>query len=150
MASDANRYQIKAALTPFSQPGDYVLTLEGVRSELRITMPFRILPGPPVGKDEMLLPEAQNGLVEPVVAPRGTVHTFSAWGFNSLEPIAIYGTNPDGTGIDGLQHQADRSGNVGERLTFRTDDIDQIGIYSTTFEGLDSGHKAIVYIRITP
>ena len=60
--------------TAFSQPGDYVLTFEGVRSELRITIPFRILAGPPTGKDETLLPENRTALPSrwSARAPRST------------------------------------------------------------------------------
>jgi hypothetical protein len=150
MALADNHYHLKAALPAFSQPGDYTLVLEGVRSELRLTFPFRILSGPPAGKDESLLPASSNGIVDPVSGPRGTSFTFSATGFNSQEPVAVYGTNPDGSGIDGVQMKADRGGQVGQNLTFTTDQSDQIGVYATTFEGLDSGHKAILYLRVTP
>ncbi|MBA3469639.1 MAG: hypothetical protein H0T53_08340 [Herpetosiphonaceae bacterium] len=150
-ATPEGQYHLKAALAAFSLPGDYVLTLEGVQSGQRVTIPFRILPGAPTGIDESLLPPSINGEADPLSGPRGTVVTFSASGFNPLEIVSVYGTYPDNS-VDGapFQVRATQLGDVGQNVRFTLDETYQIGVYATTFEGVDSGRKAIMYHRATP
>lgn len=152
--TDANgEYRLRAAMSLQTAPGEYVLHMKGRKGRLDVFIPFRVLPPDPSnpGGDESVIPAGLNAKVTPASGARGTKHSFTTTGFQPGERVRMYVTWPDGTVIDAsFRVTADNSGNVGQGVRFLTEEDDPVGIFKLTFEAIDSGTKAIAYLRVFP
>jgi hypothetical protein len=94
------------------------------------------------------IPESVFAYVEPNCAPAGTTFAAIGGGFNPGEQIGVYVTAPNQSVIGApFQVQADNEG-ISEPAYFTTSTGTTPGIYAFSFEGIESGHKAIAYFRI--
>jgi|SRR5687768_1254837 len=98
------------------------------------------------------VPASENATVRPNCAPRGTVFTIAAVGFQPGEMVAAYTTFPDGSVDDfGFQVQANAAGQIG--YTYETDPNtppEHFGVWVETLEGVDSHRKAFARFRVLP
>ncbi len=141
--------------TPEFPAGVWAITFEGVDSGHKGIAYFEITataaqptPPPQVGQP----PASQNAIVRPESAQRGTTFAAIGRGFNPGERIGVYVTAPDRSVYGAaFQVSADDAG-LSEVVTFSTvnDPSFPTGVWAITFEGVDSGHKAIAYFSVTP
>jgi hypothetical protein len=94
------------------------------------------------------LPPAQNAVASPTSGPRGTIFSFQGGGFTPGEALGVYVTAPDQSVFGApFQVKADDNG-VSEVVQLRSSPDFPVGVYAITFEGIESGAKAIAYFRI--
>jgi hypothetical protein len=145
-------YPVKAAVNVNAPPGLYELRVND--GEKTAVVVFKIVPYAPGAPpfDNSQIPPAKNATVSQLISVRGTPLSFMAEGFEPREPIAVYGYESDGTLVKAeFTLTATGDGRVDEpRLRFVSENSDPVGIYSTTFEGLESKRTATVYFRILP
>ena len=126
-------------------PYDVLLGLLG--NEIRDYKPVAAPPAKPG------LPASVNAVVIPDTGPRGTVFIAAGRGFTPGERIGVYITGPDQSVFGAtFQVEADADG-ISELVFFDSGILPRdygVGIWAMTFEGVDSGHKAIGYFEVTP
>jgi hypothetical protein len=134
-------------------PGIWYLVFEGVSSKHQSIIYFKVIDEaaaqPAAPSAPGVLPASQNALVEPERGPRGTEFMIGGWGFAPDEQVGVYATAPDRS-VYGAPFQvtADSDGIVVVSFT-ALEDI-PTGVWANTFEGVESGRKAIAYFEVTP
>jgi hypothetical protein len=129
-------------------PGIWALSMHGYRSGIDAVGYFKlIIEG--VGMDCSGVPPSVNMTVVPDCAPAGVYFEFEGSGFQPGEKVGRYYTSPQGEVFPGSgQSIADEQGMVKDITKFTTTG-DPLGIWSGTFEGTESHHRAIGYFKLT-
>jgi hypothetical protein len=108
-------------------------------------------PAPAPTPGETPLPAAQNARAIPERGPIGTRFVFEARGFVPGERVGVYFTAPDRS-VYGAPFQTETDGNgVSEGVFLNTQGLNDLppGVWAISFEGVQSGRKAIAYFEIT-
>jgi hypothetical protein len=98
------------------------------------------------------LPQSINAVARPERGPRGTRFFFAARGFKPGERIGVYITVPDQSVFGApFQTTADGEGVSDSVVSFQVpvDPEIPLGVWAITFEGVESGNRAIAYFEIT-
>ncbi|GAB4209047.1 MAG: hypothetical protein OHK0022_39530 [Roseiflexaceae bacterium] len=143
---------------PSFPTGIWAITFEGTESGNKGIAYFEVTGSapqptpPPQAGGGGQIPPSQNAVVRPESGPRGTTFAAIGRGFRPGERIGVYVTAPDRS-VYGAPFQvgADDAG-LSDVVTFNTanDPSFPTGIWAITFEGVDSGNKAIAYFQVTP
>jgi hypothetical protein len=131
--------------------GLWTIVFEGVSSKHQSIIYFKVNDPnaqAPVNNGPRTLPQSQNAMTLPEQGPTGTVFQIIGRGFTPGEQVGAYATRPDKS-VNGAPFQvtAEDDGTVG--VTFTTSTQSQTGVWAYTFEGVDSGRKAIAYFEVT-
>lgn len=133
--------------------GLWYLVFQGVESGHQSIIYFRVTDaqGTPPPAPPSNLPASQNATVSPERGPRGTEFQAFGRGFVPGERVGVYVTAPDRS-VYGAPFQVgtDEQGSS-EGISFDSSGIpdESLGVWAITFEGVDSGRKAIAYFEIT-
>jgi hypothetical protein len=128
---------------------------EGTSSGHKSIVYFKVLgqaAAPSAPSAPAQLPASQNATVAPERGDVGTRFDFTARGFVPGERIGVYVTAPDRSVFGApFQTVADGAG-VSEPVYFDTRGLRDLptGVWAMTFEGVDSGRKAIAYFEVQP
>ena len=147
--------------TDGAQPGIWQWTFEGVDSKHQSIVYIKVLdqaggqpapaPAPaPAPSDPCAdVPEPVSARVRPSkCGVEGTVFSMDIFGFKANEEVGFWLTNPNGA-VVGTVDTVNIGPNGGVNGVIFDTDGAQPGIWQWTFEGVDSKHQSIIYIKIT-
>jgi hypothetical protein len=108
-------------------------------------------PAPAPAPGDSPLPASQNASAVPERGPIGTRFDFEARGFVPGERVGVYFTAPDRS-VYGAPFQTETDANgVSEGVFLNTQGLTDLptGVWAISFEGVQSGRKAVAYFQIT-
>lgn len=150
-AGGINGFPINTARVPAA--GLWYLVFQGVESVHQSIIYFKITDsqGTAPAAPPSNLPASQNATVSPERGPRGTEFEASARGFMPGENVGVYLTAPDRSVYGAPFQVATDDQGYSEGVGFDSSGIpdEMLGVWAITFEGVDSGRKAIAYFEIT-
>jgi hypothetical protein len=150
--SDGNQYltqwfeRARFELHPEIGPNAVLLGLLG--REVLAPQPPAPQPPPPAPPASDV-PASVNATVSPTSGPPGTRFVARGFGFKPGEKVGVYTTAPDQSVFGApFQVDVDRNGGTDEVTLTMGVDAPQ-GLFTMTFEGISSKHKAFAYFRVT-
>ncbi len=128
--------------------GIWAITMEGLASRHKAIGYFKVTP--PVAVDCSGIPDNTTMTVTPKCAPAGTRFSLDAYGFTPGEIVTRYYKTPSGQGFSGSSNVlgVGPDGKLAT-ATFVSASDDERGVWSATYEGQTSGHKAVGYFKVT-
>jgi hypothetical protein len=128
--------------------GIWAATMEGLTSRRKSVGYFKVTS--PVAADCSGIPENTTMIITPNCAPAGSSFSLDAYGFTPGEIVTRYYKTPSGEGFSGSSNVlgVGPDGKLAT-ATFVSAVDDERGIWSATYEGQTSGHKAVGYFKVT-